>query len=283
MAIFTQYLTKYPPDVGNYLVISITYHIDCLTRCPIGLRILPIRPRPQAFEPRGYVGVWPEVDIDERYDVEHRRDGEVDDAERAEDIVLAGELAVEHRQETIEARLRVGNDVGLVAALAEEGLHPPLPDQPAERRFGVGGPPEQPLIDLRLRGGIGRREPALGPFGREIFQDRRGFPQHEPAVLDRRDSAVGIFRQVFGRAQLALLEIERDPVERDAELGRQQAHLARVRRSRTVVELDRHAASYIAAGGAGAIRLVSAAGDPVSNVAPLFPLKRHCHDRALRP
>src|ERR1700722_386900 len=98
----------------------------------IGLRVLPIRPRPQAFEPRGDVGVWPEVDIDERYDVKHRRDREIDDAERAQHVVLAGELAVEHRQETIEARLRVGNDGGVVAPLAEEGLHPPLPDQPAE-------------------------------------------------------------------------------------------------------------------------------------------------------
>jgi hypothetical protein len=119
--------------------------------------------------------------------------------------------------------------------------------EPAERRLGIGGPPEQPLIDLRLLGGIRRREAVLGALGREVFEDRRGFPQHDPVVLERRDATVGIPGEVLRRAQLALLEIERDPIERNAELGRQQAHLVRVRGALSVVELDRHGLSCVIA------------------------------------
>jgi hypothetical protein len=66
-------------------------------------------------------------------------------------------------------------------------------------------------------------------LGGEIFEDRRRLPQHEVVLDEGRHLAVRILGQVVGRAGFSNARIAADAIQWNAELGREQAHFARVR------------------------------------------------------
>jgi hypothetical protein len=60
----------------------------------------------------------------------------------------------------------------------------------------VRGPPEQPLIDLRLFQEAQRHQAPLESLRGEISQDRGGFPKNEAVIVNGGDLAVGVLGQI---------------------------------------------------------------------------------------
>ena len=176
---------------------------------------------------------------------EARADEKIDHAQRADHVVAAFELLVEHRQEAGKPGMGVGHDAGIEAWLIEHlRLDQHLPGERVDGCFRAADPPADPLVDQRLGFRIAAAaQPALRPLGREIFEDRGRLPQHEAILLQRRHPAIRIHGEEFAGARLPDARIDRHLVERDAKLGREQPHFARMRRGLEFVERDGHGVS----------------------------------------
>ncbi len=152
-----------------------------------------------------------------------------------------------------------GGRAGQEGQLRQVNLHHREQRVRARRGFAGVGAAEQ-RHDARRRGAIGQRpgrhrEPALharrahrvarhpaGRIGRvalvEVDKDRVRIGQRDLAVLDHRNLAEGVARQELGRAVRALLEVELDALEGQAQHREKQAHPVHVARDGAAVELD---------------------------------------------
>src|SRR6185437_16730634 len=92
--------------------------------------------------------------------------------------------------------------------------------------------------------GVGATKTALGVLGREIFEDRRRFPEDEAVLFESWHPAVGVLGEKLVGARLADARIDRHLVQRNAELGREQADFARMRRGLEFVKGDDHGVSF---------------------------------------
>ena len=165
---------------------------------------------------------------------EHRGHVQVGDRELvAEQILLAGERAVEHAQRGPE--LVLGEPRGGLVALVrrqEQAVH----QHHEERRLDLGHAPEAPLHRARLvfqRRGV---ETRLVVLLREIQVDRHGLEQRDVAVDQRRHAAVRIDRVVLGLLGVGR-EVDRHQLVGHAQLLErpQTSHGARLADS---IELD---------------------------------------------
>jgi len=140
----------------------------------------------------------------------------------ANDELATGELFIEHREEAIDARMRVGDDTGIIARLLEHfRLDEQLPDKGVDGGLRTAAPPEQPLIDLGRLLGVGAGQLTFRMLGGEIFEDRRRLPQHEVVIDEGRHLAVRVLGEVIRRAGFSNARIAADAIQRNAKLGRE--------------------------------------------------------------
>ena len=118
-------------------------------------------------EPGIDVLVRADVDVEEGGSaVEAGADEEIDDGERADDVVAIGKLLVEHRQEAGEAGAGIVHDAGIEAWLIKHlRLDQHLPGEGVHGGFRAAHPPADPLIDQSPGLGVGATKTALGVLG----------------------------------------------------------------------------------------------------------------------
>jgi hypothetical protein len=139
---------------------------------------------------------------------DHRRHVEVGDGEAlAEEIGPAGERAVEHAERRLQHLERLG-ELLAVAVLGRQAHGVQRPD--VDAAVDLLHRPQAPFPALRLALECGRIERAGGVLLGEIERDRQRLPQHEAVVVDRRQAAVGIEREIIGAARAGGADLDRD-------------------------------------------------------------------------
>src|SRR5262249_45870251 len=115
--------------------------------------------------PSADVGVSARVEFENGWSrVEPRSDKKIDDSERANDVVAALKLLVEHRKIPLDPPIRVGDDARVVARLIEySGLDDQLPGKRIHRSFRTADPTST-SIGQPVPGSLGlrRKAPARG-------------------------------------------------------------------------------------------------------------------------
>src|SRR5262245_21658369 len=215
------------------------------------------RPRLQALVPR--------LDARESRALDRQVIPPVDEAaERdvAESQVASGQVRLPRQDRVGDAqhldRLDAGRlERGVVALLGRRADVAPE-ERPQRRLHAVRGPVHPLVRDRALRGRL--RRPVLRI---QVAHDRVRLPQHEIAVLDRRDQAVGVQTAVLGRVDHPELPAGVDALAGHVELGDRPHHLLHV--DRVDPSPDLHHVSSSAGPPAPQAQATSRAVIPVSN------------------